>query len=73
MFSPLDLGISVVFKLGGHCKSCRVYQLSGFRGAADVQVPASPSTIITQRIQSIKGLQCIHKMPEVTVTIANEW
>lgn len=48
MFSPLDPGISVVFELGGHCRSCRVYQLSGFRGAADVQVPASPSTIITQ-------------------------
>lgn len=47
--------------------------LTGCRGAADVQVPASPRTIITQRMQSIKGPQCTQKVPEVTVTIVNEW
>lgn len=46
--------------------------IAGFRGAADVQVSASPDIIITQRMQSMKGLQCIQKMPEVTVTSANE-
>jgi len=73
MICSLDPGISVVFKLGGYCRYAEWTDLTGFRGAADVQVSASPSTTITQRMQSIKGPQHTHKMPEVTVTIGNEW
>lgn len=46
--------------------------LTGYRGAADVQVPAFPRTIIAQRMQSIKGPQSTQKVPEVAVTIVNE-
>lgn len=73
MFSLLDPAISAAFKLGGNYRSCRGNQLSGFRGSHRCSHPSFSWHNNYSEDVKHKGPQHVCKMPEVTVTLANEW